>query len=165
MIIFIIMIIIFFIGLFSFHRSFLVSAFIAQSRAGGWIEPSMCKIRNPFRFCFRILNQTRNSISRSTKVQLGAWPGGSWLPWRAAPWLLFLLFVFVGVCEWDFFLMVLLASFTFSPAHLLTGPYWSQGSRRKKIHLLTCTMGFAPIKRTCTIQIRQFDEDSLLTGP
>ena len=34
-----------------------------------------------------------------------------------------------------------------------------------QFHLLTCTMGFAPIKRTCTIQIRHFDEDSLLTGP
>ena len=29
-------------------------------------------------------------------VQLGAWLGGSWLPWRAAPWLLLLV-----VCLFD----------------------------------------------------------------
>ena len=32
-------------------------------------------------------------------------------------------------------------------------------------HRLTCKMGLAPIKRTCTVQIRCFDKDSLLTGP
>ena len=58
-------------------------------------------------------------------VQLGAWPGGSWLPWRAAPWSL--LF---GVC------------FSVIKRLLLNGP-------NCLFHLLTCTMGFAPIKRTC----------------
>ena len=58
-------------------------------------------------------------------MQLGAWPGGSWLPWWAAP-------ICVG-CFWSVdvevtsLILVLHASF----------------------HLLTCKMGFAPIKRTC----------------
>ena len=29
----------------------------------------------------------------SWPVYLGAWPGGSWLPWRAVPWLCFFLFL------------------------------------------------------------------------
>ena len=59
-------------------------------------------------------------------VQLGAWPGGSWLPWRAAPWLLLLV-----VC------LVVFMRLLFNGPSLL-------------FHLLTCTMGFAPTKRTCT---------------
>ena len=31
----------------------------------------------------------------SWPVHLGAWPGGSWLPWRAVPFFVAVLFVFV----------------------------------------------------------------------
>ena len=31
----------------------------------------------------------------SWPVQLGAWPGGSWWPWRAVPFFVAVLFVFV----------------------------------------------------------------------
>ena len=81
----------------------------------------------------------------SWPVYLGAWPGGSWLPWRAVPCLLFACF------WWDFCRKGPVLRFTCSPAQwappqlngpvqylvfgwniLLTGPYWPLGSRRKK---------------------------------
>ena len=58
-------------------------------------------------------------------VQLGTWLGGSWLPWWAVPWCF--LFVVWFLYETSSFL----------------GPDWM-------FHLLTCTMDFALIKRTCT---------------
>ena len=43
-------------------------------------------------------------------VQLGAWPGGSWLPWRAAPWSLLLVVCLLLLRD---LLVVLLVCFTF----------------------------------------------------
>ena len=62
-------------------------------------------------------------------MHLGAWPGGSWLPWRAAPLLL---------CSCSCLVFKRLPQ------------EWSYLS----FHLLTCTMGFAPIKWTCTAFFR-----------
>ena len=62
-------------------------------------------------------------------MHLGAWPGGSWLPWRAAPLLL---------CSCSCLVSERLPQ------------EWSYLS----FHLFTCTMGFAPIKWTCTAFIR-----------
>ena len=58
-------------------------------------------------------------------VHLGAWPGGSWLPWRAAPFWL---------CCCSCLVLKRLPQ------------EWSCIS----FHVFTCTMGFAPIKWTCT---------------
>ena len=62
-------------------------------------------------------------------MHLGAWPGGSWLPWRAAPLLL---------CSCSCLVSERLPQ------------EWSYLS----FHLFTCTMGFAPIKWTCTAFFR-----------
>ena len=53
----------------------------------------------------------------SLPVRLRAWPGGSWLPWRAVPCLLF-------ACLRDLGSNGPVFSFTFSPAPLpqLNGP-------------------------------------------
>ena len=50
----------------------------------------------------------------SGPVRLGAWPGGSWLPWRAVPFFAAVLFVFVF--QETSVGMVLSVRFTFSPA-------------------------------------------------
>ena len=51
----------------------------------------------------------------SWPVHLGAWPGGSWLPWRAAPVLWFCCFVLVWFLR-DFSRNGPVFRFTFSPA-------------------------------------------------
>ena len=74
-------------------------------------------------------------------MHLGAWPGGSWLPWRAAPLLL-------CSCSCLVFKRLL--------------QEWSYLS----FHLLTCTMGFAPIKWTCTafFRPRQLTDRAILAN-
>ena len=72
-------------------------------------------------------------------MHLGAWPGGSWLPWRAAPLLLCSCSCLVSERlpqEWSYLLF----------------------------HLFTCTMGFAPIKWTCTdfFRPRQLTDRAIL---
>ena len=74
-------------------------------------------------------------------MHLGAWPGGSWLPWRAAPLLL---------CSCSCLVFKRLPQ------------EWSYLS----FHLLTCTMGFAPIKWTCTafFRPRQLTDRAILAN-
>ena len=74
-------------------------------------------------------------------MHLGAWPGGSWLPWRAAPLLL---------CSCSCLVFERLPQ------------EWSYLS----FHLLTCTMGFAPIKWTCTafFRPRQLTDRAILAN-
>ena len=71
----------------------------------------------------------------SRPVHLEAWPEGSWLPWRAAPFLLFCCSCLVLKRlpqEW----------FCIS------------------FHVFTCTIGSAPIKWTCTTSLDFSNQDS-----
>ena len=70
----------------------------------------------------------------SRPVHLGAWPGGSWLPWRAAPFML---------CCCSCLIRKRLPQ------------EWSCPS----FHAFTCTMGCAPIKWTCTASLDFSDQD------
>ena len=69
-------------------------------------------------------------VVASGPVHLGAWPGGSWLPWRAVAAVLF-VFVFQETSVG----MVLSVCFTFSPAQ------WAPPQLNGPVQLLSLFSG------------------------